>query len=215
MKRCLLLRAMAAQKKEVNLLPKDEFERSFVGKFLKWSLSVGRYIVIGTELVVIGSFLARFSLDRQVTDLNEALARKQAVIASYGDLESEIRSIQRRLDLIGSLSKDQLQLQGFLDRAVAFTPVDVVYSTFSLSREGISLKGTAFSEAGFRTLVAELRENTDFNRVDLRQVSSAGDEGVGIDFDIDVGIAAPANQEQTNPDRRQAGGQGAGGTDGI
>jgi hypothetical protein len=61
---------------EVNLLPKDPFLSTSLGKLLQWSLTVGRYLVIFTELIVVSSFAARFSLDRQVTDLNASILQK-------------------------------------------------------------------------------------------------------------------------------------------
>src|SRR3989338_1332237 len=119
---------MPASDKYINLLPQDPFEASFLGKFLKWALSVGRYIVIGTELVVIGSFLTRFSLDRQVTDLNESIAQKQAIIASYGDLESKLRLLQAQLKLVEELDGQTLGTGNFMQTISSFTPLDVVYS---------------------------------------------------------------------------------------
>ena len=53
----------------INLLPKTEFELSFWGRFIKWALSTGRYIIILTELVVIIAFMSRFKLDRDASDV--------------------------------------------------------------------------------------------------------------------------------------------------
>jgi len=186
---------MASRKNQINLLPKDEFEQSFWGKFLKWSLTVGRYIVIGTELVVIGSFLARFSLDRQVTDLNEAIAQKQAVIASYGDLEPEVRSIQKRLEVSEELIEQQLQTEEFLANTATFTPVDVAYNIMKFSKDEVVLSGVAFSEAGFRTLMVEVKSNESFSNVNLTRVSSEGDEGVGINFEIKMDLLQPTTTQ--------------------
>jgi hypothetical protein len=63
-------------KKEINLLPKEEFEKKPLGKFLVWALSIGRYIVIFTELIVILAFLSRFKLDRDLADLNQSVREK-------------------------------------------------------------------------------------------------------------------------------------------
>lgn len=177
---------MPANKKSINLLPEDEFEASFVGKLLKWALTIGRYIVIGTELVVIGSFLARFSLDRQVTDLNEAIAQKQAVLNSYGDLEKQARSIQSRLTLIADLTGRQLKVASLIQEIQRFTPVNTVYTRMVLGQQKIDLNGVAFSEAGFRTLVNELNGNDRFEEVSLKQLSSSGKADLGIKFEIEV-----------------------------
>jgi hypothetical protein len=60
----------------VNLLPQDPFFETVFGRFLKWALSIGRYIVIFTELIVILSFASRFTLDRMVTDLTHPQSKR-------------------------------------------------------------------------------------------------------------------------------------------
>ena len=66
----------------VNLLTQDDFSSSPIGKVFLWALSVGRYIVVITELIVILSFLSRFKLDRDLTDVNEAIEKQKAIILS-------------------------------------------------------------------------------------------------------------------------------------
>jgi hypothetical protein len=83
----------------INLLPKDPFLSTPLGRFLTWSLHVGRYLVIFTELVVITSFGSRFVIDRQVTDLNVQLREKQTIIQSYGSLEQDVRTVQKKLEV--------------------------------------------------------------------------------------------------------------------
>jgi len=76
---------MPAQKSQIELLPREEWEETSFGKFLKWLLTVGRYIVIFTELVVILAFLSRFKLDRDLTDLYKQIENKQAIIQNSTD----------------------------------------------------------------------------------------------------------------------------------
>ena len=63
-------------KLKINLLSKKDLEEKALGRFLKWSLSFGRYIIVGTEIIVLIAFFSRFKLDRQLTDLHEAINQK-------------------------------------------------------------------------------------------------------------------------------------------
>ena len=81
---------------EINLLPKERWETGVLGKLLKWALNIGRYVVVFTELVVIGAFLYRFGLDRQLTDLKEEIGQKQALVESFGDFEAKFRDLQEK-----------------------------------------------------------------------------------------------------------------------
>ncbi len=188
---------MPATNKHINLLPPDPFEQSMVGRFLKWALSVGRYIVIGTELVVIGSFLTRFSLDRQVTDLNESIAQKQAIIASYGDLETQLRQFQAQLKLVEELDGKTLHTKTFVETISEFTPVDVVYQNVQIKSSTIEMTGTAFSEAGFRTLLSQLKSLPEATKIAVTNMSSGTSGGNGITFSIAVQLAPSRNRSSS------------------
>ena len=72
---------------------------SFWGRFLKWSLTAGRYIIILTELVVIMAFMSRFKLDHDLSDLNDAILGKQALLEASSNTEKVLRLTQARLNL--------------------------------------------------------------------------------------------------------------------
>ena len=59
----------------INLMPGRE--TSFGEKFLNWSLTFGRYIIIGTEIIVLVAFFSRFKLDRDFIDLHDQVKEKQ------------------------------------------------------------------------------------------------------------------------------------------
>ncbi|HCS79450.1 TPA: hypothetical protein DIV55_06990, partial [Patescibacteria group bacterium] len=66
--------------KPINLLTRKDFDASLVGRILRWSLIYGRYIIVSTEIIVLLAFIYRFSLDRQITDLNEEIEQKSAIV---------------------------------------------------------------------------------------------------------------------------------------
>ena len=41
--------------KAINLLPERTFEKTIVGRILRWSLTYGRYIIISTEIIVLAA----------------------------------------------------------------------------------------------------------------------------------------------------------------
>src|SRR3990167_2747697 len=113
----------------VNLLSQDAFSASIVGKVLLWALSIGRYIVVFTEAIVILSFLSRFKLDRDLTDLNTGIEQQLAIIQSFGDLEQNIRNLQEKLDFIAAL-ETQLPPQAVVNHLAQAIPPDVQLTEF-------------------------------------------------------------------------------------
>jgi Tfp pilus assembly protein PilN len=172
-------------KKEINLIPKEEFEKKPLGKFLLWLLSVGRWIVIFTELVVILAFISRFKLDRDLTNLYEQIKQKQAIINSYSDFEKEFRSFQEKISKIKELEKDQVKITSIISNISSFTPGDIIFSTLNYEKETkeIKINGLALSEEGLGGFIAGFSNSQEFTDVNLSSISKKPEE-IGIKFSL-------------------------------
>lgn len=175
---------MAAQKREIELLPKEEWEKTPFSRLLKWILTVGRYIVIITELVVILAFLSRFKLDRDLTNLYEDIKQKQAIIESASGFEDEFRFLQKRLTIINELEKEQSTTEKIIGELVALIPLDVALNNISATNKEVSLTAIALSEQGLASFLSNLKSSTKFEKLVLSNISSGTERGVGIQFEL-------------------------------
>lgn len=183
----------------INLIPKDPFFETAVGKLLKWALSIGRYIVIFTELVVIMSFVTRFSLDRQVTDLNDAINQKQVVIQSYGDLESTIRATQKKIEQYQQVSQ-QTNIAEIFPKLNNITPKDIKLTELNISATTISLQGTALSNDSLSLFINNLQLSSDFRNVVVDRIETGDQKDPGFQFRIRADIG----REQIAPAQNSA-----------
>lgn len=181
----------------INLLPRDPFFDSLLGRTLKWALSVGRYLVIFTELVVIISFATRFSLDRQVTDLNEALNQKKLVTESYGELENSFRVIQTKLTDSKQIDQ-QINIADAFPKLTAIVPREVQLDELTLTTDTVFLSGTAPSQNTLNLFLNNLQVSKDFFSVNVDKIESRGDKIPGYLFTVRAGtqqeVQAKANQ---------------------
>ncbi len=172
---------------EINLLPKDPFLASPIGRFLQWALTIGRYLVIFTEMVVIFSFATRFTLDRQITDLNSALHQKEIIILSYGDLETQVVNLQKK---IGSY----LQVEQQVNIADAFasltqiTPPDVSLTELTVTRTSILFSGVSKSSNSLDLLINNIQLSRSFSDVAVDKLESSNDQDPGFKFVIRANI---------------------------
>lgn len=167
----------------INLLPQDPFFDSALGRILQWSMGAGRYIVIFTEIVVILSFAARFTLDRQVTDLNEKLYAQIQQLEGLARDEADFRLAQAQIDAV----KENQELSNILDVfAVLNTvvPSDVMLDRLSISQNTISLESTALTQTGFITFINNLQLSPQFNTIRIGKVESAGSGEAGFTFSL-------------------------------
>jgi Tfp pilus assembly protein PilN len=168
----------------INLLTQDEFSQSMIGKFLLWALSIGRYVVVITELIVIISFLSRFKLDRDLTDTNEAIERQKAVIQSYGTLEQEFKNYQHQLEFINE-ETPIVYTHEVLSMLESSLPFDVKVTNVSTSKDTASIKAVALSLPSFGQFLNTLLTQPAVASVSLGQVS-AEEQGNIVEFDVQI-----------------------------
>ena len=167
----------------INLLPQDPFFDGMVGRVLQWSMGAGRYIVIFTEIVVILSFAARFTLDRQVTDLNEELYDQIQQLEGLSQDEAAFRLAQAQL---AEVKKNQ-ELSNILDVFATLNkvvPTDVVLERLSISQNAISLESTALTQSSFITFINNLQLSPQFNTIRIGKVESTGSGEPGFNFSV-------------------------------
>lgn len=179
---------MAARKKKVpiNLLPREEFAETTLGRILAWITSTFRIIVIVTELVVLLAFLSRFWLDAQNADLNELIEQKQAVIATSSEFEREFRSIQKRLGVFSGLTSNKETASETLNSIVRSMPPDVLLASLLLSGETVQVEGLSPTERGIQQFIVNLESSELFQKVTLVEVeANQADESLTL-FKINI-----------------------------
>lgn len=169
---------MNLSKLKINLIPKEQVEEKTLGKFLNWSLSFGRYIIVGTEIIVLLAFFSRFKLDRQLTDLHEEIVQKETIVKFNSEFEKEARKLQKQLEEIKEISAQHdfaLRLLDFLGKNM---PKEVTINKLSLSQANISLTGASLSTNSFIDFLARIRRSEKFNQIILQDLSQKGEEGL-------------------------------------
>lgn len=167
---------MKLSKLKINLLSKEALEEKALGKFLRWSLTFGRYIIVGTEIIVLLAFFSRFKLDSQLTDLHEEISQKEAIVKFNSDFEKEARIIQQQLKEVKGLEESHdlgVKLLNYFEKT---TPKDVAFDRLSLSQEKISLSGASVTTSSFINLLAQFRNSGKFSQVVLESLSKKGEE---------------------------------------
>jgi Tfp pilus assembly protein PilN len=168
---------------DVNLMPKDPFFETPIGRILNWTLSVGRYVVIFTQLVVILSFATRFVLDRQVTDLNTTINQKRVAIESYQDLEKRFLFIQKQITDIKQLKQESNLMEIFplLNETI---PANIILDDLTIRPNEVVFSGAALSQTSLNVLVNNVKLSPHFDSVSIGKIESRGENAPGLAFDI-------------------------------
>jgi len=168
-----------AAKHTVNLMPKDSFEESSLGKVIKWATSIGRWIVVFADLVVIGSFLSRFYFDTKLADFHDDIKEKQAILEATTQFETTFRNIQKKLSLIKMLAASKIggeEKAAFIGEVI---PEEITLSDTSITNDKITLNGTSQNQAGIAILIRNLLASPQVKNVNVTQYTVGDKDNPG------------------------------------
>ncbi len=167
--------ALETDKKEISLLPRERFRKSIGGRISYWLITIGRYVIIFTELVVVAAFLSRFYFDRKNADLSEKIRQQKAILLSVSDFEKDYLLFQKRLKTVADkISVDQDFSEPLDIIAKDLHPdVSVVGYSFNIEDQEtrISLRVESLSVSGISFSVTSLSGDPRVEKVRLESVS--------------------------------------------
>ena len=171
--------ATAHSVSSINLLPRDSFEFSTIGKVLKWATSVGRV------LVVLLAFASRFYFDKKLSDLGDVLVQKEAQIAAYADVETEMRKVLVKQQSVETVQKSGLGFASKIDSLTQVLPTGIVLDNLSLDKNGMAISGNAQSEYGFAQFISGIKKLPGVAMINMKNTSFDQTSG-GVKFSMQI-----------------------------
>jgi len=159
-----------AVRKELSLLPEESNNNSFTARLIRYLTTVGRYIIVFTELIVISAFVSRFWLDRQNSDLAENIRQQKAILESTTEFETEYISLQSRLKYIDTQYKAQPKYVANIKSISSSLPQDVFLQNLSFSESNAQISVYSYQEDSLVNLIVNLSLNPDISAVDIRKI---------------------------------------------
>jgi len=129
---------MPSRKREISLLPSSENTNSLVSRTLTWVTTVGRVIIVMTELIVITAFLSRFWLDRQNSDLSEVVRQQKAILGTTVEFQKEYGILQKQLVVIDKIYNSRQNLSSYIKKIAQSLPEPVTLNSISSSSSNTS-----------------------------------------------------------------------------
>jgi Tfp pilus assembly protein PilO len=169
----------------INLLPKDSFEFSTLGKALKWATTVGRVLVVLTEFVVLLAFASRFYFDKKLDDLNTTITQKQAQIEAYSQIETDIRKILAKQQPVKLQQTGSLSFKTRIDELTRILPAGTVLDSLTLGNGALAISGKAQSEYGFAQFLSGLKKLPKVKGINMNDTSFDQTSG-GVKFSIQI-----------------------------
>ena len=177
-----------AKTPSINLL--ESKRKGFLDKFINWALTIGRFIVIITEVIALSAFLYRFSLDRQLVDLRGKIKQEQALVSSLRENEKTYRNLQERLALASKFIDKGEQTVKIFKETVALAPEDFLLSNLTVSEDRLTINATVQHISSLTTFIKGLRNYPNISTISLDKIENKISSGR-----ITVGITATFKRE--------------------
>ncbi|HRN96572.1 MAG TPA: hypothetical protein PLD54_03950 [Candidatus Levybacteria bacterium] len=176
----------------INLSGKPKESNSTL--FYKWTIQIGRIVIVLTELVALSALGYRFIIDRQIADLNDQIDRQILFIQSQEQKEQEFRGLQNKLSIIKTIKKDTDAKINVMN-TVLDAANEGIFTTdnIAVNKNIISLSGATSSVFSLNGFIENLKTNEFVKAISIAEITS-GD--TGILFKLNITLAdSPAEME--------------------
>lgn len=172
----------AAQKSpdlNIDLLPKST-PSGTTGEAVHWALTVGRYLVIFTEIVALGAFLVAIWFSKEKNDLKTSIKQKQAEITVLQSCdpkdknkfcEDRFRKIQTQINQVVSLESSQIENNKVLSELLTILPVGIKLESLAIEKNQLTFSGTLPSETELQTLIKSINNSTKITGLDVTSLT--------------------------------------------
>lgn len=120
---------------KLNLLHPQGSGQKLPERFLKWLISYGRFIVVAVEVVVIGAFLMRFSLDAKLDELKKKINDDVPIVILQSTDEALIKQTQQRLSIFSKEFDQSSAWTDILKELTGKMPAKVVFGSLNLQKD--------------------------------------------------------------------------------
>lgn len=141
-------------------------------KFMNWALTVGRLIVILTEIIALLAFVYRFSLDEKLIDLHSAIKQKQTLISLLKQDEDKYRNLQDRIVLASDLMEKNAKTNKIVLNIVGLVPQGAKIDSISFNKDKININVNINSVSSLTDFINVLKDYPDIKSVSIDNIEN-------------------------------------------
>lgn len=141
-------------------------------KFMNWALTVGRLIVILTEIVALLAFVYRFSLDEKLIDLHSAIKQKQSIVLLLKQDENKYRNLQDRIALASDLMEKNAKTNKIVLDIVDLTPQGARIYNLTFNKNKLTINANTNSVSSLTDFINILKDYPDIKTVSIDNIEN-------------------------------------------
>lgn len=167
----------------INLL--NNRQGDFVDKFIDWALTVGRLLIILTELIALSAFLYRFSLDRRLIDLHGKIKQEESIVKALKNSEDKYRSLQDRLTLASNFSSSGTEKIKIFQDILNFASEGLTLNNLVMRESRVSIDAIAQNTSSLKAFTNSLKTYPKIKKLNLDNIQIKQSSGLIVSFTAD------------------------------
>lgn len=180
----------------INLLPQNG--DTFLSQALDWALTIGRLLIILIEMLALGTFLYRFTLDMQLVDLHDKIKSESFIIANFQNAENTFRDIQARLTAVKQYITVENTTENIFTRIINMGQGKVTFKDIIVSTQTVTITLQAPTGAAITEFINELKNDSSVTSVVVDKVDNDPTNAaitVNLTAALKPAAFAPANSQ--------------------
>jgi Tfp pilus assembly protein PilN len=179
---------MAKNFTSINLL--NNSKNGFLERAMNWALTVGRVLIIATELIALIAFLYRFGLDQQLIDLHTKIKQEQQIVQLQKQNEDAYRNLQDRLVIASLASSTSGKNVKIIKDIIGFAPIGMTFTNFTFSGSNLTLQANVNSVTALSIFISSLKSYPQIESVSLDKIENKT-SSAAITITINVSLIKP------------------------
>jgi hypothetical protein len=143
-----------------NLLKPTRKPLSGAEKIYNWAISFGKYLIIGTEIIVLASFGTRFKLDYDISELTDSIETASRLIKTSETGEKYYRSVISKTIAYADSKGKATALNEEISHLNSIVDSEIAITTWTYDNSALTLTGNSQTLASFSAFEETLQKQT-------------------------------------------------------
>jgi Tfp pilus assembly protein PilO len=151
-------------------------------KFMNWALTIGRLIVIITEVVAVIAFIYRFSLDEKLIDLHSAIKQKQNIVSVLKNDENKYRNLQDRIALATTFSAKGNKTNQTIAEIASLIPKQARINDLILNKDRVSINVDVAFVSSLADFINSLKSYRGIKSISIDNIENKPSAGLSVNI---------------------------------
>jgi len=183
---------MAKDMHAINLLPNKG--GGLIAQFLEWALNIGRLLIILTEILALGTFIYRFSLDMKIVDLHDHIKAQSFIVKNFSNNETTYRNLQSRLLITKQYDSIGTRTPNLFKDIIEMGRGHLTFKSILIGADSAKIEAQAPSSAALTAFVNSLKKHDLIQGVSIEKVENKTSSAL-----ITIGVTATLKPSGITP----------------